>query len=212
LVCHGTVTRRLGLDVAFKALDLLGDKGAGVRLLVIGKGDHLSQAQAQVAAMKLRDRVSFLPPVPIEELPELLAQADVGLVPNQPSAATHLMLPVKLLEYATLGIPIISARLRTVEHYFGDDAIRFFEPGNPAELAAAITELKANRERGAALASRAWEMADTLSWKHQSKRYFDAIDSLIGADARTAVPLPTVASVHPAGGEAGAVQGKEISP
>jgi glycosyltransferase involved in cell wall biosynthesis len=152
LVCHGTVTRRLGLDVAFKALDLLGDKGAGVRLLVIGKGDHLSQAQAQVAAMKLRDRVSFLPPVPIEELPELLAQADVGLVPNQPSAATHLMLPVKLLEYATLGIPIISARLRTVEHYFGDDAIRFFEPGNPAELAAAITELKANRERGAALA------------------------------------------------------------
>jgi glycosyltransferase involved in cell wall biosynthesis len=212
LVCHGTVTRRLGLDVAFKALDLLGDKGAGVRLLVIGKGDHLSQAQAQVAAMKLRDRVSFLPPVPIEELPELLAQADVGLVPNQPSAATHLMLPVKLLEYATLGIPIISARLRTVEHYFRDDAIRFFEPGNPAELAAAITELKANRERGAALASRAWEMADTLSWKHQSKRYFDAIDSLIGADARTAVPLPTVASVHPAGGEAGAVQGKEISP
>ena len=199
MVCHGTVTRRLGLEVAFKALQLLGDKSAGVSLIVIGKGDYLDQAQAQVAAMKLHDRVSFLPPVPIEELPEILTQADVGLVPNRPSSATHLMLPVKLLEYATLGIPIISARLRTVEHYFGDDAIRFFEPGNAADLAAAIAELRANPERGAALASRAWEVAETLSWKHQRKRYFDAIDSLIGA--RAVAPLRT-AGVQPAGGQA----------
>jgi glycosyltransferase involved in cell wall biosynthesis len=190
LVCHGTVTRRLGLEVAFKALELMDDQSARVRLIVIGKGDYLQQAQAQVAAMKLEDRVSFQTPVPIEELPQLLAQADVGLVPNRPSAATHLMLPVKLLEYATLGIPVISARLRTVEHYFGDDAIRFFEPGNPADLAAAIAELRDNRERGEALARRAWEVADTLSWKHQSKRYFDAIDSLIGAGARAVAPLP----------------------
>ncbi len=189
LVCHGTVTRRLGLDVTFKALELLGDKSAGMRLMVIGRGDYLVQAKAQVAAMELQDRVSFVAPVPIEELPELLRQADVGLVPNRPSAATHLMLPVKLLEYATLGIPVIAARLCTVEHYFGDDAIRFFEPGNPAALAAAIAELQANRERRAALASRASEVAETLSWKHQSERYFDAIDSLIGAGARAAAPL-----------------------
>jgi len=37
-----------------------------------------------------------------------------------------LMLPVKLLEYVSLGIPVISARLRTIEHYFPDDSIRYF--------------------------------------------------------------------------------------
>ena len=179
LVCHGTITLRLGLDVVFKALDLFDHRTAGVRLMVIGRGDYLAQAKRVVAAMKLEDCVSFRQAVPIEDLPALLRQADVGLVPNWPSAATHLMLPVKMLEYATLGIPILAARLRTIERYFGDGAIRFFEAGNPAALAAAIQELQENPERRAELACRASEVAATLSWKHQSDRYFDAIDSLI---------------------------------
>ena len=85
--------------------------------------------------------MSFTDLVPIHELPHLLAKADVGLVPNRASNATHLMLPVKLLDYTALGIPTIAARLRTVEHYFGERAVRFFEPGNSGDLAAAIEEL-----------------------------------------------------------------------
>lgn len=176
LVCHGTITRRLGLDIAFKALDLLGPDRAGVRLMVIGRGDYLAQAKAMVTAMKLDDRVFFLQAVPIEQLPALLLRADIGLVPNRPSAATNLMLPVKMLEYATLGIPVIAARLRTIKHYFGDDAVRFFEPGDPGALAAAILEMHKRPEHRAALAGRASEIAETLGWKHQRARYFDAID------------------------------------
>lgn len=177
LVCHGTVARRLGLDIAIKALELLGPEERAVRLMVIGRGDYLAEAKALVAAMKLEDRVSFIAPVPIEGLPALLAQADVGLVPNRPSAATHLMLPVKMLEYATLGLPILAARLQTMERYFGDGAVRFFEPGNPEALAAAIRELHRNPKCRYELAERASEVAETLSWKHQQDRYFDAIHS-----------------------------------
>jgi len=177
LVCHGTVARRLGLDIAFKALALLGPEESAVRLMVIGSGDYLAEAKALVAAMNLQDRVSFLAPVPIEDLPALLARADVGLIPNRPSAATHLMLPVKMLEYATLGLPIIAARLQTIERYFVDDAVRFFGPGRPEALAAAIRELHRSPQRRRELARRASEVAETLSWKHQKDRYFDAIDS-----------------------------------
>jgi len=177
LVCHGTIARRLGLDIAFKALALLGPEESAVRLIVIGRGDYLAEAEALVAAMKLEDRVSFVAPVPIEDLPALLAQADVGLVPNRPSAATHLMLPVKMLEYATLGLPIVAARLRTIERYFADNAVQFFEPGNPESLAAAIRELHRNPRRCDELAERGSGVAETLSWKHHKDRYFDAIDS-----------------------------------
>ena len=181
LVCHGTVARRLGLDIAFKALALLGPEESPVRLMVIGSGDYLAEAKALVAAMKLQDRVSFVAPVPIEDLPALLARADVGLIPNRPSAATHLMLPVKMLEYATLGLPIIAARLQTIERYFGDAAVRFFEPGQPEALAAAIRELHKQPRRRRELARRASEIAETLSWKHQKDRYFDAVDSFAGS-------------------------------
>jgi glycosyltransferase involved in cell wall biosynthesis len=204
IVCHGTITRRLGLDVAFKALDMLREQIPCARLMVIGKGDYLAQAKASVAAMNLADRVTFMEPVPIEELPASLRQADVGLVPNLPSAATHLMLPVKLLEYATLGIPIIAARLRTVQHYFGEDAIEFFDGGNPAALATAIADLYADPKRRTELARRASQVAGALSWAHQRERYFDAIDSLLRPDA-IAVTKPESgqgAGAHGDGGEA----------
>ena len=99
-------------------------------LMVIGAGDHLETARQLVVQKHLEECVSFTDQVPIDELPHLLAEADVGLVPNRASNATHLMLPVKLLDYTALGIPTIVARLRTVEHYFGERAVRFVEPGN----------------------------------------------------------------------------------
>jgi glycosyltransferase involved in cell wall biosynthesis len=179
LVCHGTITRRLGLDVAFQAIDLLRETIPTLRLMVIGDGDYLPAARDLVAQMRLDDEVNFLAPVPIEKLPAVLEQADVGIVPNQPSAATHLMLPVKMMEYATLGIPIIAARLRTIEHYFGDDAALLFKPGDAGALADAIENLYANRERAAALARRASRVADKLSWMHQREHFFAAIDDLL---------------------------------
>jgi glycosyltransferase involved in cell wall biosynthesis len=124
-------------------------------------------------------RVCFEDRVPIECLSSVLGQATVGLVPNDASHATHLMLPVKLLEYATLGIPIIAARLHTIEHYFGDDAVRYFDPGDPASLAEAIEDLHAHPERRHALANRASEVASSLSWPRQRQQYYATIDSLL---------------------------------
>lgn len=178
LVCHGTIARRLGLDVAFKAVAMLRDKIPKLRLMVIGGGDYLASAAEMVVQMELEDRVTFIPPVPIEEMPTALAQADVGIVPNRPSPATHLMLPVKMMEYAVLGIPIIAARLRTVEHYFGDGAAELFEPGDAADLAAAIQNLYTDRERARALARRASTLADELGWIHQREHFFGAVDEL----------------------------------
>ena len=65
------------------------------------------------------------------------------------------MLPVKLLDYATLGIPVIAARLRTVEYYFGDGAVELFEPGNVTDLAHAIRLLYKNPDLRARLVERA---------------------------------------------------------
>jgi glycosyltransferase involved in cell wall biosynthesis len=179
IICHGTIARRLGLDVAFDAMDLLRERLPGARLEILGSGDYLATARTRVDAMKLQQRVSFLPPVLIEALPAALKHADVGLVPNLPSAATHLMLPVKMLEFATLGIPIIAARRRAIEHYFGASAARFFEAGNSADLAAAIVDLSTNARRRAQLACRASEIAEALSWPRQLQLYFDAVDSLL---------------------------------
>lgn len=177
MVCHGTVAKRLGLDVAIQAIHQLRNEALDIRLHVIGAGDSLAEARELAAKLKLNAQITFQGMVPLEQLPPLLREASVGLVPNLASNATHLMLPVKLLEYATLGIPVIAARLRTIEHYF-TDAVRFFEPGNSVDLAQALRDLHDHPARRDELAHRAALIGARLS-QTQRQDYWNAVDSLL---------------------------------
>lgn len=179
IVCHGTIAERLGLDVAIRAMSLLQKRVTVARLLVIGQGDYLEDYRKLVGQLELQQSVQFLAPVPLEQLPDLLGQACIGLVPNRAGAATHLMLPVKLLEYAALGIPIIAARLNTISHYFDDSAIRFFEPGDASDLANAIEELYWHPNLRKFLSANARAKMKPLAWEYQRLQYFDAIDSTL---------------------------------
>lgn len=181
LMCHGTVTQRLGLDIAIAAVASLRAEIPELRLRVIGEGDRLAEACTLVDRLGMHNRVSFMDLVPVEKLPALLVKGDVGLVPYRPSSATHLMLPVKLLDYATLGIPVIAARLRTVEHYFGDGAVELFEPANVADLARAIRLLYNDPDLRARLVDRARCALEALNWLNQRTEYYRAIDSLLAA-------------------------------
>ena len=181
VVCHGTLARRLGLDVAIKAVAILKERIPRLRLRIVGEGDYRREAKNLVTALRLEQMVTFEDPVPIEQLPALLAHAAVGLVPNRASSATHLMLPVKLMEYASLGIPSIAARLDTIERYFGEDAVRYFEPDNEASLAEAILDLYGRPELWRCLALRGRAVACQVSWPTQRSHFYHAIDSLLGA-------------------------------
>jgi glycosyltransferase involved in cell wall biosynthesis len=173
------VAHRLGLDVGLRAINLLRDRIPALRLLVLGMGDHLESVKALAAELKLEQIVTFANVVPTGELPRVLSQAAVGLVPNRASAATHLMLPVKLLEYAMFGIPIVAPRLKTIQYYFDEESVRYFTPEDPADLAAGIEELYRNPLRRIELARRAAVIAKQLSWQHEKSRYYEAIDTLI---------------------------------
>ncbi len=179
LACHGTITRRLGIDTAIKAVSLLVDRIATVRLRVLGGGDYLEEARRLASRLGVADRVHFEGVAPIENLPALLRDVTIGLVPNHASSATHLMLPVKLMEYAALGIPVVASRLRTVEHYFPDSAVRLVTPGDSDAMANAIQELFDAPGLRRQLARNAHGIARELSWAHQEAQFFAAIDKLI---------------------------------
>ncbi len=179
VVSHGTITHRMGLDLAVRAVGLLRDRIPQLRLLAVGAGDYLSEIHRLVAELNLQDRVIFKDMIPIEELPNVLRTADLGLVPNRESSATHLMLPVKLLEFAMMGIPAIAPRLKTVEYYFGDGAVRFFKPGDINDLADAIELLYRSPELRRAYAEKARKVVDRISWPNQRSEFYRAIDSVL---------------------------------
>lgn len=203
LVCHGTVTHRLGLDTALEALAILRRRSAQApHLTIIGDGDNLGELKALAHRLGVGSLVTFKEPVPLELLPADLASATIGLAPYRASAATHLMLPVKLLEYAALGIPTVCARLRTVQRYFGEGALEYFELGDANGLADAIQRLNSDPVRRMEIADRAWRISVDLGWEEQRGRLFEAIDSVLLAtrpDARLATALTRSNCQRPAG-------------
>ena len=62
-------------------------------------------------ALDLTLNVSLRPPVPREQLPGLVAAADVGLIPHIRTPLTEAMSPLKLYEYLAAGLPVAAADL-----------------------------------------------------------------------------------------------------
>jgi glycosyltransferase involved in cell wall biosynthesis len=179
IICHGTISRRLGLDTTLAALALLHHRFPLIRLRIIGAGDYLDELKALSQKLRVDSAISFENPVPIQELAATIGGANVGLVPHNESSATHLMLPVKLLEYAALGIPVICARLRTIEHYFSAESVRYFSPNNAGQLARAIQDLYLDPILRDSLSNSAAKVVKGISWPVHSQRFCDAVDSLL---------------------------------
>ena len=174
LVYHGTIAARRGLEIAIRAVHLLRHTIPEIELLLIGRGDGLEDSKRLSRELGLDALIRFERPLPIEELPPLLHGCSVGLVPLRNNAANQIAFPVKLMEFAMLGVPIAAARLDPITQYFDSNAIEFFEPDSAEDLAGAIAGLYEHPERRASMAREANRTALRLcaNW---ARNYLEAI-------------------------------------
>jgi glycosyltransferase involved in cell wall biosynthesis len=104
---------------------------------------------------------------------------DIGVIGNRRTNATELMLPVKLLEYVSLGIPTIAPRLKAIERYFSPDMVTYFEPEDVGSIAEAIVKLSGDpgaRRQQAACAGR---FLDQYGWPRQGAELVSMYRSLL---------------------------------
>ena len=179
LIYHGTVTYRYGLDLVIRAVDLLRDDIPEIRLTILGKGDdipalvELSRTLDLEAHVTVRDEF-----VAAEALPEIIARADLGVVPYRDDVFTEGLVPTKLMEYAVMGIPCIAARTTAIEAYFRDTMVEFFTPGDAVDLARCIQELRADPERLARLAADSGNFTRRYNWTEIGAEYVTLIGRL----------------------------------
>lgn len=185
LVYHGTLARRLGLDLALRAVAKARERGADVRLRIIGAGEERLPLIALRDELGLQDAVSFSEGfVPVQQIPDMIADADAGIIPLRLSGGTDIMLPTKLLEYVTMGIPCISPKTGTISRYFDESMVEFFEAENVDAMAAAITRLQSDPARCASLSREATErFANIYSWQRHRLVYTDLVARLLSGES-----------------------------
>lgn len=178
LVHHSNLQRIYGLDVAVRAVALIGDE-IPIQLDVYGDGPHRAAVQAVIRETDTADRVHLHGRVAIDELPGILAAADIGLVPSLDEPYLRYSLSTKLLEYVAMGVPVIATGLATLRAHFDGRAMRYVPGGDPAALAAAIRADVADPSAPAARAIEARRQAEPYGWEAQATRYLEIVHRLV---------------------------------
>lgn len=133
-----------GLDILVEVAEIL--KGnTDIHFLMAGNGAVKTQLVQYVSSKRLKN-ITFLPPQPFEKLSDLLATADVSIVPQR-KEAKDIVLPSKVLNIMASGRPIIATAEPDSElGRIIDDAKcgLLVEPGNAEELSKAILHFKDN--------------------------------------------------------------------
>jgi glycosyltransferase involved in cell wall biosynthesis len=177
IVYHGTIARRLGLDLGVRAFAKAAGSCPGARFEIFGDGDAGEELEAQIIASGVGDRIYFSRKMfRVESIAKMIQGASVGLVPNRRDVATDYMLPVKLLEYVHLGIPVIAPRLLAIQYYFGEDQVAYYESGDVDELAYCICRLYANRGEREELARKSGEFAKKFNWDALKAELYKVVD------------------------------------
>jgi len=184
LFYHGTLPERYGLDLVLQAMDRVRHQIPEIHLEIVGHGEHRKTLERMAEDLNLRENhVQFGPAVPAEQLPSLIAAADIGVVPYRDDVFTDSLLPTKLMEYAVMGLPSIVARTSAISTYFDETMVQFFTPGDVEDLARCILTLYSDRKRLAQLARAAEEFNQRYNWPAQSAEYVGLVDQL--AQCRT---------------------------
>jgi len=168
MIYHGTITERLGIDLAIKAVSSLVGKIPSLEFYIWGEGELLNYCKELSGNLGVSKRIFFNKPVTSDLVPKILKGMDLGIISNRMDLATELMLPVKMLEYIALEIPVVAPRLRCIDYYFSEDMVTYFEPENVDSLANAILELYLDESKRKKQAQSAKKFLEKYGWeKHQ---------------------------------------------
>jgi glycosyltransferase involved in cell wall biosynthesis len=187
LVYSGTMSHRHGLDLALTAVAMLADDYPDLRLCIIGEGSEQVMLATMADDLGIAHRVEFLGFVPVDEVPALLRGSVAGLSPHRADDFGSLVFSMKVPEYISLGLPVICARTSTMLHYFDDDELLYFEPGDAEDLARAIRTLLDDPGAAAPRVERSQQRLKQLNWSAQRETLVQAVETL----ARGAGAPPT---------------------
>jgi glycosyltransferase involved in cell wall biosynthesis len=176
---HGGLAPRFGVETVIRSFARLRESVPRLELRVCGSGEDRDRLAALAAQIDPQRIDVSREPVPFECIPAELAASHIGIVPTLHDHFTELLLPVKLLEYVHMGLPVVSSRLPGISSYFGERDLASFTPGDEQDLARAIESLCSDPAAAHERAASATRRLAGITWESQRARYLSLVDELV---------------------------------
>lgn len=150
--------------------------------LEIGGGPdaRIAQLRQLAADLKVEERISFLGMVPPVQRFQVIAAADICLLPLTDTAiGSRYTSPLKLFEYMAVGKPIVAADVPAIRSVITSGLNGILAPvDDPVRLAKAINDLIADTGRAAALGQAAQYSARDYAWTSRAAKLMNLFTSL----------------------------------
>ena len=181
-VFHGTILQRYGLGMLVEAVAQIRNRDK-VNIRIIGEGDFSAKLADLILKYRVSDVIDFMNRVfPLHDLPKLLSDCHVGLVPLDVGASSvaNFALPLKLVEYTCLGMPSITVRNAAIEYYFRPDECMFFDSGDAPALAQLLDKVAENPDCLLEYRKRLEGVRERLLWSGEKEKYITMLRNLAG--------------------------------
>lgn len=182
----GRLVSKKGFEYLVDAAARLAPRWPALRVIVAGGGDLAGHLTARAAEAGVSGIVHFLGPVAQDEMPSLLAAADVVVVPSVRDDAGNVDgLPNVVMEALASGTPLVATPAGGIASVAEDGRTALIVPErDAAALAAAIDSLLADPARRTEIgrAARA-EVGTRYTWERVAGRFGQIYDRATGGSA-----------------------------
>lgn len=181
IVYTGTVAIRYGLDDLLRAIGSVRDGIPSIGLRVVGDGEDLEMLTSLAADLGISDRVEFVGRVPYSEIRLHIEGAWLGANIPKPDDLGELSFSNKVVEWVSIGLPVLAARTSTMERYFDEGSLFYTRGGDVAAITDSLRGIDAMPPETIddhIAASRS--ALEEISWSVQRASLLDTVDEIAG--------------------------------
>ena len=152
-----------------------GESGLEHKLVLVGPENRAygSRLRKEVSRLGMENAVILAGVIPYAHLPALYHHALVNIFASEVENCPNI-----LMEMMASGRPaVVSSRPPMPE--FGGDAVYYFDPARPDQLAEKLKEIVEDQARMEFMGNRALERSRLYDWEHSARLTWEAITSLI---------------------------------
>jgi glycosyltransferase involved in cell wall biosynthesis len=188
LTYPGSLNWHQGLDIAIRAFASVADQIPDAEFHIYGEGSAKPSLILLAGELEMQDRIIFHDFLPSREIAQVMAATDLAIEPKRcTSAFGNEALSTKILEFMSMGVPVIACRTKIHAYYYDDSIIQYYENDDEVELAEQIIRLKNDPDLRDRLVTNAKKYVQENTWDARKHEYLQLVDSLVSADAKMAI-------------------------
>jgi len=168
-----------GLDIAIRAFARNREALPDAELHLYGDGPERAALTRLIAELGLATRVNLHDQVSLREIPDILANADLGIVAKRACQMGNEAASTKIAEYLSQDLPALVPRTKVDTYYFDPATVRFFEPGNEVDMAEQMLALATNPALRAGLVRHGRDYVAQNCWNMKRAKYLTLVDELV---------------------------------